>query len=141
MDNLVGNVAIKAKRFFALSIMIMILSGCLWGKKNGLIFNEQQRIIMEPAVLAEGIIAESPVIRVENYQTTATINISNVQPQAVKVLYRLYWYDEQGLRIETSAVLTQQIPENSMVSVNAMSTSPSARNVRIYIFLPPKAGE
>ncbi|HBO22773.1 YcfL family protein [Providencia sp.] len=141
MDNPVGHVAITAKRFFALSIMIMVLSGCLWGKKNGLIFNEQQRIIMESAVLAEGIIAENPIISVENYQTAATINISNIQPQAVTVLYRLYWYDEQGLRIETSAVLTQQIPGNSMVTVNAVSLSPLARNVRIYIFLPPKAGE
>ncbi|MDD9341664.1 MULTISPECIES: YcfL family protein [Providencia] len=132
---------ININRLFVLCIMTFVLSGCIWGKNNGLIFNEQQRIVMEPSVLAEGIIVENPIIRVENYQTVATINMSNIQAYPVAVLYRIYWYDEKGLKIETTASLEKKIPANSSVSVKAINPSPLARNVRIYIFLPPTAGE
>lgn len=132
---------ININRLFILCILAFVLSGCIWGKNNGLIFNEQQRIVMEPSVLAEGIIVENPIIRVENYQTIATINMSNIQAYPVAVLYRIYWYDEQGLKIETTASLQQKIPANSSVSVKAINPSPLARNVRVYVFLPPKAGE
>src|SRR5699024_6499538 len=98
-------------------------------------------IVIEPSVLAEGIIVENPIIRVENYQTIATINMSNIQAYPVAVLYRIYCYDEQGLKIETTASLQQKIPANSSVSVKAINPSPLARNVRVYVFLPPKAGE
>lgn len=130
-----------AKRMLILSSILLLLSGCLWSKKNGLIFNEQQRVIMEPAVLAEGIIVENPIINVANYQTIVSIKMSNMQDQSVTVFYKLYWYDEQGLKIETSAKLVQQIAANSTVSVNAANLSPLARNIRVYVFLPPKAGE
>ena len=124
-----------------LSSILLLLSGCLWNKKSGLIFNEQQRVIMEPAVLAEGIIVENPIISVANYQTLVSIKMSNMQDKPVTVFYQLYWYDEQGLKIETSAKLVQRIPANSTININAVNLSPLARNIRVYVFLPPKAGE
>ncbi|AIN62666.1 Predicted periplasmic lipoprotein [Providencia stuartii] len=96
---------------------------------------------MEPAVLAQGIIVEQPVVSVENYATVAKINMSNSQPNPMTVMYRLYWYDDKGLKIATTHDLQQMIPANSVISVNAESTSSLARNVRVYVFLPQMLGD
>ncbi|MDX4945091.1 YcfL family protein [Providencia manganoxydans] len=128
-------------RCLVLSTILLSLSGCIWGKRDGLVFNEQQSVIMEPSVLAHGVIVEQPVVTIDNYATVARINMSNSQPKAVTVMYRLYWYDDKGLKVVTSHDLQQLIPANSSMSVNAQSTSPLARNVRIYVFLPQVSGE
>ncbi|MEQ5753659.1 MULTISPECIES: YcfL family protein [unclassified Providencia] len=128
-------------RIALLALVTVLLSGCIFNKTQGLVFNEQQRIIMEPAVLAQGVIVENPVIGSENHQTIATINMSNSQPKVVNIAYRLYWYDKQGLNVETSNTLYQQIAANSDVKVRAVTSSPRATNVRVHVFLSSKAGE
>ncbi|MBQ0531773.1 YcfL family protein [Providencia rettgeri] len=128
-------------RIALLALVTVLLSGCIFKKTQGLVFNEQQRIIMEPAVLAQGVIVENPVIGSENHQTIATINMSNSQPKVVNIAYRLYWYDKQGLNVETSNTLYQQIAANSDVKVCAVTSSPRATNVRVHVFLSSKAGE
>ncbi|EMF4708576.1 YcfL family protein [Providencia stuartii] len=128
-------------RILTLSAVVLALSACSWGKRDGLVFNDQQRVIMEPAVLAQGIIVEQPVVSVENYATVAKINMSNSQPNPMTVMYRLYWYDDKGLKIATTHDLQQMIPANSVISVNAESTSSLARNVRVYVFLPQMLGD
>lgn len=130
-----------ATRCLLLSTVILSLSGCIWGKNDGLVFNEQQSVIMEPSVLAHGVIVEQPVVSLDNYATVAKINMSNSQPKAVTVMYRLYWYDDKGLKVATSHDLQQSIPATSSISIDAQSTSPLARNVRIYVFLPQVPGE
>lgn len=129
------------KHIVLLGLMIVSLSGCLSKKPQGLVFNQQQSIIMEPSVLAQGIIVEKPVINVENHRTVASISMSNVQPESVNIAYRLYWYDKQGLKIDTSGILQQTIPANSAVTVQGMTSSPRASHVRVHVFLSPKAGE
>lgn len=128
-------------RILTLSSIIFVLGGCSIGKRDGLVFNERQSVIMESSILAHGVIVEQPVISVENYATVAKITMSNSQLEPVSVMYRLYWYDDKGLKIATTHDLQQLIPANSMVTVTAQSTSSFARNVRIYVFLPQTVGE
>ncbi|MTC59259.1 DUF1425 domain-containing protein [Providencia rustigianii] len=129
------------KYIATLGLLMILLSGCAWNKNTGLAFNEKQRIVTEPSLLAAGVIVENPVIKVGNVTATATINMSNIDSKPVTVLYRIYWYDEQGLRVDSSKSEPQVIPANSSVMVKEVSTSPQARNARIYVFLPSKAGE
>ncbi|UBX48937.1 YcfL family protein [Providencia alcalifaciens] len=124
-----------------LSLLMLFLSGCAWNKKTGLSFNEQQRIVMEPSVLAAGVIVEKPVIKVGRVTAMATINMSNIEKKPVTVLYRIFWYDEQGLRVDSTKSQPQVIPANSSVMLKEVTTSPLARNARIYVFLPSTAGE
>lgn len=128
-------------RIALLALVTVLLSGCVFKKTQGLVFNEQQRIIMEPAVLAQWVIVENPVIGNENHQTIATINMSNSQSEVVNIAYRLYWYDKQGLKVDTSNIMHQQIAANSVAKVRAVTSSPRATNVRVHVFLSPKAGE
>lgn len=128
-------------RIVLLGLLAMFLSGCLNKKPQGLVFNAQQRVIMEPSVLAQGVIVENPIINIENHQHVATITISNVQSQAVNIAYRLYWYDKQGLKVDTSAVTEQLLPANSTSQIQATTLSTRADNLRIHLFLSPKAGE
>ncbi|MCW2254294.1 uncharacterized protein YcfL [Providencia alcalifaciens] len=132
---------IAVARLLTLSSIIIVLGGCAIGKRDGLVFNERQSVIIESSILAHGIIVEQPVISVENYATVAKITMSNGQLEPVAVMYRLYWYDDKGLKIATTHDLQQVIPANSMVTVTAQSTSSFARNVRIYVFLPQTVGE
>lgn len=124
-----------------LGLLTLFLSGCVWNKKTGLSFNDQQRIVMEPSVLAAGVIVEKPVIKVGSVTATATINMSNIEKKPVTVLYRIFWYDEQGLRVDSTKSQPQVIPANSSVMLKEVTTSPLARNARIYVFLPSMAGE
>lgn len=131
---------IAVARLLTLSSIIIVLGGCAIGKRDGLVFNERQSVIMESSILANGIIVERPIVSVENYVTVAKITMSNSQPEPVKVMYRLYWYNDKGLKIATTHDLQQSIPANSMITVSAHSTSSFARNVRIYVFLPQTVG-
>ncbi|MTC76325.1 DUF1425 domain-containing protein [Providencia sp. wls1919] len=124
-----------------LGLLMLFLSGCAWNKKTGLSFNDQQRIVMEPSVLAAGVIVEKPVIKVGSVTATATINMSNIEKKPVTVMYRIFWYDEQGLRVDSTKSQPQVIPANSSVMLKEVTTSPLARNTRIYVFLPSTAGE
>lgn len=124
-----------------LGLLMLFLSGCAWNKKTGLSFNVQQRIVMEPSVLAAGVIVEKPVIKVGSVTATATINMSNIEKKPVTVMYRIFWYDEQGLRVDSTKSQPQVIPANSSVMLKEVTTSPLARNARIYVFLPSTAGE
>lgn len=128
-------------RAVLLGTLVVLLSGCLYKKPQGLVFNEQQRVIMEPSVLAQGIIVENPIVSMVEHQLVATINISNVEPKAVNIAYRLYWYDKQGLKVETSAIAEQLLLPSSTEQIRAVTSSPRADNLRIHIFLSPKAGE
>nr|WP_282560373.1 YcfL family protein [Providencia alcalifaciens] len=96
---------------------------------------------MEPSVLAAGVIVEKPVIKVGRVTAMATINMSNIEKKPVTVLYRIFWYDEQGLRVDSTKSQPQVIPANSSVMLKEVTTSPLARNARIYVFLPSTAGE
>lgn len=129
------------KYIATLGLLILFLSGCAWNKKTGLSFNDQQRIVMEPSVLAAGVIVEKPVIKVGSVTATATINMSNIEKKPVTVMYRIFWYDEQGLRVDSTKSQPQVIPANSSVMLKEVTTSPLARNARIYVFLPSTAGE
>lgn len=128
-------------RAVLLGTLVVLLSGCLYKKPQGLVFNEQQRVIMEPSVLAQGIIVENPIVSMVEHQLVATINISNVESKAVNIAYRLYWYDKQGLKVETSAIAEQLLLPSSTEQIRAVTSSPRADNLRIHIFLSPKAGE
>lgn len=133
--------ALVLKYATILSLLTAFLSGCVWNKKTGLSFNEQQRVVMEPSVLAAGVIVEKPVINVGSITATTTINMSNIEKTPVTVLYRIFWYDEQGLRVDSTKSQPQMIPANSSVMLKEVTTSPLARNARIYVFLPSTAGE
>lgn len=128
-------------RVILLGSLAILLSGCLYKKPQGLVFNEQQRVIMEPSVLAKGIIVENPIVSMENHQHVATINVSNVQSNTVNIAYRVYWYDKQGLKVDTLAVAEQSLLPNSTEQIRAITSSPRADNLRIHVFLSPKAGE
>lgn len=129
------------KYIATLGLLMLFLSGCAWNKKTGLSFNDQQRIVMEPSVLAAGVIVEKPVIKVGSVTATATINMSNIEKKPVTVMYRIFWYDEQGLRVDSTKSQPQVIATNSSVMLKEVTTSPLARNARIYVFLPSMAGE
>ncbi len=128
-------------RVVLLGALVVLLSGCLYKKPQGLVFNEQQRVIMEPSVLAQGIIVENPIVSMENHQHIANINISNVQSNTVNIAYRVYWYDKQGLKVETSPIAEQLLLPSSTEQIRAVTSSPRADNLRIHVFLSPKAGE
>lgn len=128
-------------RIVLLATAAILLSGCLYKKPQELVLNNQQRVIMEPSVLAQGIIVENPIINVENHQHVATINISNVQSKAVNIAYRLYWYDKQGLKVDTSVVAQRSLLPNSIEQIRATTSSPRADNLRIHVFLSSKVGE
>lgn len=130
------NALVAITKWLTLGAVIIALSGCSWGKRDGIVFNEQQSVIMEPSLLARGVIVERPIVSIDNYATVATINMSKSQPEPVTVMYRLYWYDNKGLKVAETDDLQQLIPANSAVNVRAQSTSSLAHNVRIYVFLP-----
>lgn len=42
-----------------ITLMLVMLTGCLSKKQNGLNLNQSQLVVMEPSVLASGVIVET----------------------------------------------------------------------------------
>lgn len=120
-----------------ITLMLVMLTGCLSNKQNGLNLNQSQLVVMEPSVLASGVIVETPRITQQNNgMTSASISISNVHHQPANIMYRLYWYDANGLRIGKPKDNPLMLAADSVKTIVADNPAPQANHVRIYVFLP-----
>ncbi|AKA36982.1 DUF1425 domain-containing protein [Yersinia ruckeri] len=123
---------------FILLMMVLVpvvaLSGC--SSPKGISVNEQQSVVMNSPLLTAGILAGKPVISTQSGRSIATVNLSNGNTKPVKVSYRFYWYDAQGLDLlpfETPRTLT--LAPGSDIDVVSVTPNLDARRVRLYLFL------
>ena len=111
-----------------------VLLGC--SSPKGIAVNKQQTVVMDSSVLTAGILASQPSISTSSGNNVARSVISNSQNKSVKINYRFYWYDEQGLEVAPiEAPRTILIAPDDDVDVQSINNNFNARSARLYVFL------
>ena len=116
------------------ALAVMLLAGCR--SHPEIPVGDGQSLVMEANVLAAGISAENPDIKISEIQSTASSKLYNERSAPVTVHYRFYWYDSRGLEmhpLEKTRSVT--IPGRSAVTLYASANSLGARKVRLYLYL------
>ncbi|EEP92297.1 YcfL family protein [Yersinia kristensenii] len=113
---------------------IATLLGC--SSPKGIAVNKQQTVVMDSSVLTAGILASQPAISTSDNYNVARSVITNSQNKPIKINYRFYWYDAQGLDVPPleaprSIIIT---PDNS-VDIQSVNNNFNARSARVYLFL------
>ena len=130
----------QGKSLFSLLIilfMTMLMTGCLSSNAdNKLYFNRQQAVVMEPSVLAAGIVAGRPAITQHVDGTRAIVMLSNTQSYPVSIRYRFYWYNEQGLEVSPAGRVNDvTILGDGDTEISADMPDKTISYVRVYLFI------
>lgn len=129
----------QAKRVYSLLIVLLmttLLAGCFSSHSdNKLYFNRQQSIVMEPSVLAVGIVAGKPLLTRNEQGSRATVMLSNTRSYPVSIRYRFYWYNEQGLEISPAGRVNDvMILGDGDTEISADIPNKTVSYVRVYLF-------
>lgn len=113
---------------------IATLLGC--SSPKGIAVNKQQSVVMDSSVLTAGILASQPVISTSSGNNVARSVITNSQNKPLKINYRFYWYDAQGLEVPPlEAPRSIVIAPDDDVDIQSVNNNFNARSARLYLFL------
>ncbi|CRY70459.1 YcfL family protein [Yersinia pseudotuberculosis] len=113
---------------------VTTLLGC--SSPQGIAVNPQQTVVMDPSVLTAGILASQPVISASSGKNVARSVLSNSRNIPVKIHYRFYWYDAQGLDVRPlEATRSIVIAPGDDVAIQSINNNFNARSARLYLFL------
>ncbi|CNI24564.1 YcfL family protein [Yersinia mollaretii] len=110
------------------------LLGC--SSPKGIAVNQQQTVVMDSSVLTAGILASQPAVSTSSGDNVARSVISNSQNKPIKINYRFYWYDTQGLDVPPlDAPRSMIITPGDDVAVQSVNNNFNARSARLHLFL------
>ncbi|AJJ63468.1 YcfL family protein [Yersinia aldovae] len=113
---------------------IATLLGC--GSPKGIAVNKRQTVVMDSSVLTAGILASQPAISTSSGNNVARSVVSNSQHKSIKIYYRFYWYDAQGLDVPPlEAPRSVIIAPGDDVDIQSVNNSFNARSARVHLFL------
>ncbi|CQD33597.1 YcfL family protein [Yersinia mollaretii] len=113
---------------------ISTLLGC--SSPKGIAVNQQQTVVMDSSVLTAGILASQPAVSTSSGDNIARSVISNSQNKPIKINYRFYWYDAQGLDVPPlDAPRSMIITPGDDVAVQSVNNNFNARSARLHLFL------
>ena len=117
----------------ALASMATLL-GC--SSPKGIAVNKQQTVVMDSSVLAAGILASQPAISLSSGNNVARSVITNSQNKPIRINYRFYWYDAQGLDVPPlEAPRVMVIAPGDDVTIQSVNNNFNARSARLHLFL------
>ncbi|MFM1346340.1 YcfL family protein [Yersinia proxima] len=113
---------------------IATLLGC--SSPQGIAVNKQQTVVMDSSVLTAGVLASQPTVSASSGNNVARSVITNSQKKPIKINYRFYWYDAQGLDVPPlEAPRAIVIAPNDDVDIQSVNNNFNARSARLYLFL------
>ena len=123
---------------FLLPVMVLACIATLLGcsSPKGIAVNKQQTVVMDSSVLAAGILASQPAISLSSGNNVARSVITNSQNKPIRINYRFYWYDAQGLDVPPlEAPRVMVIAPGDDVTVQSVNNNFNARSARLHLFL------
>lgn len=123
---------------FLLPVMVLACIATLLGcsSSKGIAVNKQQTVVMDSSVLAAGILASQPAVSLSSGNNVARSVITNSQNKPIRINYRFYWYDAQGLDVPPlEAPRAMVIAPGDDVTVQSVNNNFNARSARLHLFL------
>ena len=113
---------------------IATLLGC--SSPKGIAVNKQQTVVMDSSVLTAGILASQPAVSTSSGDNVARSVLTNSQNKPIKINYRFYWYDAQGLDVPPlEAPRSIVIAPDNDVNIQSVNNNFNARSARLHLFL------
>ncbi|CNI76223.1 putative lipoprotein [Yersinia rohdei] len=113
---------------------IVTLLGC--SSPKGIAVNQQQTVVMDSSVLTAGILASQPAISSSGGNNIARSVVTNNQNKPIKINYRFYWYDKQGLDVPPlEAPRSIILAPGDDVDIQSVNNNFNAHSARLYLFL------
>ena len=128
----------RRTKAFLLPVMVLACIATLLGcsSPKGIAVNKQQTVVMDSSVLAAGILASQPAISLSSGNNVARSVITNSQNKPIRINYRFYWYDAQGLDVPPlEAPRAMVIAPGDDVTVQSVNNNFNARSARLHLFL------
>lgn len=123
---------------FLLPVMVLACIATLLGcsSPKGIAVNKQQTVVMDSSVLAAGILASQPAVSLSSGNNVARSVITNSQNKPIRINYRFYWYDAQGLDVPPlEAPRAMVIAPGDDVTVQSVNNNFNALSARLHLFL------
>lgn len=123
---------------FLLPVMVLACIATLLGcsSPKGIAVNKQQTVVMDSSVLAAGILASQPAVSLSSGNNVARSVITNSQNKPIRINYRFYWYDAQGLDVPPlEAPRVMVIAPGDDVTIQSVNNNFNARSARLHLFL------
>lgn len=123
---------------FLLPVMVLACIATLLecSSPKGIAVNKQQTVVMDSSVLAAGILASQPAVSLSSGNNVARSVITNSQNKPIRINYRFYWYDAQGLDVPPlEAPRVMVIAPGDDVTVQSVNNNFNARSARLHLFL------
>ncbi|AHM74584.1 YcfL family protein [Yersinia hibernica] len=128
----------RAVKAFLLPVIAFVSIATLLGcsSPKGIAVNKQQTVVMDSSVLTAGILASQPAISTSAGNNLARSMITNSQHKPIKISYRFYWYDAQGLDVAPlEAPRSIVIAPDEDVEIQSVNNNFNAHSARLHLFL------
>lgn len=123
------------KKWLMAATMALLLMGCADNTAGLRIDGESQTVLFGDNVLGSRLeIADITTVQVDGH-TRGVVRLNSQYSGDQNILYRFYWYDNQGLEVNTKLAPWRQliIRGKESVAVSEVSVNPNGTQFRVQI--------
>ncbi len=122
-------------KYFSVLMFALLLSACSSSTSGISIESSNQNVVIGNTSLANQIEIEKAIIANADGLMKAGVPVTSKTDSDMKLQYRFYWYDAQGLEVYGSDSPWRQfvLHGRDSVTLQAVARKPEAKQYRIYI--------
>lgn len=122
-------------RYISVLIFALMLTACTTTTSGISIESSNQNVVIGNSSLANSVAIERAVVGDVNGLMKAGVPVTSQVNSDMKLQYRFYWYDAQGLEVSGSDTPWRQfvLHGKDTMTLQAVARSPKAKQYRIYI--------
>jgi uncharacterized protein YcfL len=123
------------KKWLAIVTVVLSILGCTSNTSGLKIEGASQRVIYGDNVLAGRLSIEDIATTTADGRTRGVVRLLSKYKGNQSIQYRFYWYDDQGLEVNTKRGPWRQliIHGTEEVSISEVSINPNGREFRVQI--------
>lgn len=122
-------------KYLSVLLFVLVLSACSSATSGISIESSNQNVVIGNTSLAHRIAIEKALISDVNGLMKAGVPVTSKTDSDMKLQYRFYWYDAQGLEVDGSDSPWRQfvLHGKDSMTLQAVARKPEAKQYRIYI--------
>ncbi|PSW07294.1 YcfL family protein [Photobacterium lipolyticum] len=122
-------------RYISVLLVTLFLAACTTTTSGISIESSNQNVVIGNSSLASRVAVERAIVGDVNGLMKAGVPVTSQVSDDMKLQYRFYWYDAQGLEVDGSDAPWRQfvLHGKDTMTLQAVARSPKAKQYRIYI--------
>ncbi|MDN2481515.1 YcfL family protein [Vibrio agarivorans] len=117
------------------ALMLVILAGCTTPTAGLRIDSKQQNVIFGDNVLGQRLQVNDIITTEVDGRTRGVVTLESFYKGDQNIQYRFYWYDDQGLEVNTKLAPWKQmvVRGEEIVTISEVTVNPNGRQFRVQI--------